>query len=223
MKKLPNEERPREKMLYQGKESLSTAELIAILIRTGTKDKSALALAQELLSMNEDGLLFLQECTPEDLSKIKGMGNAKACQLLAAIELGKRIAVHPRREHPVVGKPDDIAQLCMERMRYYKKEHFCVLLLDTKGKVIEEVEVSIGGLDAAIVHPREVFGQAVRRSAAAVALIHNHPSGDPTPSTEDIETTLRLMKAAEIMGIKLVDHIIIGDGVYTSLKAEDLI
>lgn len=223
MKNLASEERPREKMMYQGKEALSNTELLAILLRTGSREKSALTLAQELLSMNEDGLLYLHECSVEDLSQIKGMGAAKSCQVLAAVELGKRIAAQPRRQQSYVENPDDIAQLFMEKMRYYKQEHFCVLLLDTKGKVIEEVEVSIGGLDAAMVHPRDVFKQAIKRSAAAVALIHNHPSGDPTPSTEDIGITLRLMEVAEIMGITIVDHIIIGDGVYASLKAEGLI
>ena len=158
----------------------------------------------------------------EELASIKGVGSAKACQVMAAIELGKRVAAYPRRKKAEIGRPEDIADLVMEKMRYYKKEHFCVLLLNTRGQVIEENEVSVGDLNGAMVHPREVFLQAVRRSAAAVALIHNHPSGDPSPSPEDVGITARLMESAEILGIKIVDHIIIGDGIYTSMKTEGL-
>lgn len=222
IKGLPNEERPREKMIYQGKESLNNAELLAVLLRTGTREKSALELASDILSMNENGILHLEDCSMEELASIKGVGSAKACQVMAAIELGKRVAAYPRRKKAEIGRPEDIADLVMEKMRYYKKEHFCVLLLNTRGQVIEENEVSVGDLNGAMVHPREVFLQAVRRSAAAVALIHNHPSGDPSPSPEDVGITARLMESAEILGIKIVDHIIIGDGIYTSMKTEGL-
>lgn len=222
IKRLPTEERPREKMMYQGKESLSNAELLAILLRTGTIEKSALELANDILSISDEGLLYLADCTPEELACVKGIGTAKSCQILAAVELGKRAATHPRKSRTEIGNPADIVNLFMEKMRYYKKEHFCVLLLNTKGKVIEETEISIGDLNSTMVHPREVFHKAVRRSAAAVVLIHNHPSGDPAPSREDIETTARLMESAGILGINVIDHIIIGDGVYTSLKSEGL-
>lgn len=222
IKKLPDMERPREKLMSRGKETLNNAELLAILLRTGTREKSALELAHEIIAVNDEGLPGLCENTPEELARIKGIGKAKACQILAAIELGRRVATHPRKERVSIEKPGDIAELFMEKMRYYKEEHFSTLLLDTKGKVIEEVSVSIGDLNSAPVHPREVFKQAVKRSAAAVVLIHNHPSGDPTPSSEDLEITLRLIESAEILGIKVIDHIIIGDGVYTSLKSEDL-
>ena len=209
-------------MIYQGKESLNNAELLAVLLRTGTREKSALELASDILSMNENGILHLEDCSMEELASIKGVGSAKACQVMAAIELGKRVAAYPRRKKAEIGRPEDIADLVMEKMRYYKKEHFCVLLLNTRGQVIEENEVSVGDLNGAMVHPREVFLQAVRRSAAAVALIHNHPSGDPSPSPEDVGITARLMESAEILGIKIVDHIIIGDGIYTSMKTEGL-
>ncbi len=222
IKNLPNQERPREKLLYYGKEALNNVELLAILLRTGNREKSALDLAHEIISMNDEGLLSLCDATPEELKKLKGMGEAKACQLLAAVELGKRVATHPRREKVTIGKPDDIVQMVMEKMRYYREEHFCALLLDTKGKVIEEVEISVGDLNSAPVHPREVFRQAVKRSASAIALIHNHPSGDPMPSEEDVIITARLMETAEIIGIQIVDHIIIGDGTYVSLKTEEL-
>ena len=222
IKRMPLEERPREKLLYYGKDALSNTELLAILLRTGTREKSALELSNEVLSLNEDGLVNLCECTPEELSGIPGIGEAKACQIIAAAELGRRIATYPRKQKVSVGNPQDIVQLYMEKMRYFKEEHFCALLLDTKGRVIEDVEVSIGDLNSAPVHPREVFRQAVRRSAAAVALVHNHPSGDPEPSREDLEITMQLQDTAEVLGIQLVDHIIIGDGVYTSLKTEEL-
>lgn len=222
IKKMPDMERPREKLFLQGKETLNNAELLAILLRTGTREKSALELAHEIIAINDEGLPGLCENTPEELARIKGVGKAKACQILAAIELGRRVATHPRKERISIEKPGDIAELFMEKMRYYKEEHFSTLLLDTKGKIIEEVEVSVGDLNSAPVHPREVFKQAVKRSAAAVVLIHNHPSGDPSPSTEDLDITLRLIESAKILGISLIDHIIIGDGVYTSLKSEEL-
>lgn len=221
--KLPDDERPREKLLSQGKETLSNAELLAILLRTGIKEKSALELANEIIAMNDEGLRGLCENTPEELAAVKGIGKAKACQILAAIELGRRVATYPRKERISICSPGDIVDLFMEKMRYYQEEHFCTLLLDTKGKVIEEVEVSVGDLNSAPVHPREVFKRVVKRSAAAVVLIHNHPSGDPTPSNEDIEITLRLIESAGILGITVVDHIVIGDGTYVSMKSEDLI
>ena len=222
IKKMPDDERPREKLLSRGKESLSNAELLAILLRTGTREKSALELAHDIIAVNDEGLPGLCDNTPEELLKIKGMGKAKACQVLAAVELGRRVATYPRKSRISITRPGDIVDLFMEKMRYYKEEHFCTLLLDTKGKVIEEVEVSVGDLNSAPVHPREVFKQAVKRSAAAVVLIHNHPSGDPAPSSEDLETTIRLVESAGILGINVVDHIIIGDGTYISLKSEEL-
>ena len=218
IKRLPIEVRPGEKRLFCGKESLSTTELLAILLRTGTKDKSALDIAQEILSLNSHGLLYLQNCCPEELAQVKGMGMTKACQVLAAIELGRRIATHPRKTQIEIANPDNIVQLFMEKMRYYKKEHFKVLLINAKGNIIEETEVSIGDLCSTLIHPREVFCQAVRRSAASVLFVHNHPSGDPQPSQQDLDTTRRLVEAAEILGIHVLDHIIIGDGKYSSLK-----
>lgn len=222
MKRLPLEERPREKLLFNGKEALSSAELLAILLRTGTKEKSVLEIAQEILALDENGILFLEECSPEELSKIKGLGGAKACQILAAIELGKRVATHPRKVRDEIANPDDIVQLFMEKMRYYKKEYFKVLLVNAKGKIMEEQDISVGDLCSTLIHPREVFCQAVKRSAASVLFVHNHPSGDPAPSQQDLETTRRLIEAAKILGIQVLDHIIIGDGTYISLKSKGL-
>lgn len=222
LKGLPTEERPREKLLFQGKEALSNAELLAILLRSGTREKSALEVANEILAMDGNGILHLESCSPEELTSITGVGKAKACQILAALELGKRAATHPRKIKKEIANPDDIVQLFMEKMRYYKKEHFIVLLINAKGKILEECEISIGDLSSTLIHPREVFCRAVRRSAAAVVLVHNHPSGDPSPSKQDLETTQRLVQAAQILGIHVLDHIIIGDGIYTSLKSQGL-
>lgn len=222
IKGLPREERPREKLLFYGKEALSTAELLAILLRSGTKEKSAIELAQEILALNENGILFLENGSPEELAAVKGIGIAKACQILAALELGKRAATHPKKVRAEIANPEDIVQLFMEKMRYYKKEHFNVLLINAKGQIVEETEVSIGDLCSTLIHPREVFCQAVKRSAASVVLVHNHPSGDPKPSAQDLETTKRLVEAAHILGINVLDHIIIGDGRYISLKSEGL-
>lgn len=220
---LPQEERPREKLLGKGKEYLSNSELIAIILGNGTKDKSAIALASELLSLDKSGISFLGECTPEELQEVKGMGKAKTCQLLAAVELGKRISAAPRTERLSISSPEDIVSMFMEEMRYYKKEFFKVLLINVKGEIIEQDIVSVGDLSSAVVHPREVFTRAVRRSAAAVVLVHNHPSGNAAPSNEDIETTKRLVEAGRLMGINVLDHIIIGDGMYTSFKSEGMI
>jgi len=223
IRELPLSERPREKMLSGQAVYLSNSELLAILLRTGTKNKSALRLAEEILSLEDSGILFLSECAPEELASIKGIGPAKACQVLAGMELGRRIATKPRGNKAKVNSPESIVALFMEEMRYYKKEVFKTLLLNTKGEIIGKDEISIGDLSSTVIHPREVFLPAVKRSAAAVAFIHNHPSGDPTPSSEDIMTTRKLVDAADIMGISVWDHIIIGDGKYVSFREEQLI
>ncbi|MCL1809019.1 MAG: DNA repair protein RadC [Clostridiales bacterium] len=223
MRELPVSERPREKMLAEGIAYLSSAELLAILLGTGTDDKSALNLAEEVLSLKESGILFLSECSPEELTKVRGIGAAKACRILAGVELGKRIATKPRGEKTKVCGPETIASLFMEEMRYCKKEIFNILLMNTKGEIIGTDIVSVGDLSGTVIHPREVFLPAVRRSAAAVAFVHNHPSGDPTPSNDDIKTTKKLVDAGKIIGIAVWDHIVIGDGKYVSFREEQLI
>ncbi len=223
MRQLPTEERPREKLLRAGKESLSTTEILAILLRSGTKDRSALELASELMTVSSEGIGFLAECRPEELAGIRGIGIAKACEILAAVELGKRIASRPAAKRIRISSAHDIAEIFMERMRYYKKEHFVSLMLNAKGEIIEEAKISVGDLCSSTTHPREVFVDAVRRSAGSVVFLHNHPSGDPEPSETDIKTTLRLMEAGEILGIPVLDHIVIGDGNYVSMKARGMI
>ena len=223
IKQLPSEEKPREKLLREGSDRLSTTEILAILINSGTKEISALEIAAQLLSIDKRGVRFLAECSPEELGRIKGMGQAKICTVLAAVELGKRIAAAPVRDRNLIRSSSDIADLFMEKIRYYKKEHFVSLMINAKGEIIEETEVSIGDLCSSSTHPREVFVDAVKRSAGSVVFLHNHPSGDPSPSDTDIQTTKRLIEAGTILGIPVLDHIIIGDGIYVSMKAMGLI
>ena len=223
IKQMPSEEKPREKLLREGSDRLSTTEILAILINSGTKEISALEIAAQLLSIDKRGVRFLAECSPEELGRIKGMGQAKICTVLAAVELGKRIAAAPVRDRNLIRSSSDIADLFMEKMRYYKKEHFVSLMINAKGEIIEETEVSIGDLCSSSTHPSEVFVDGVKRSAGSVVFLHNHPSGDPSPSDTDIQTTKRLIEAGTILGIPVLDHIIIGDGIYVSMKAMGLI
>ena len=220
---IPKDERPREKLLKYGSKSLSNSELIGILLRVGSKKDTAITLGQKILRENEKGLLNLVNATPESLNKYHGISNAKAATLLAAVELGKRISTTRAEETFKITSPQDVSALVMEDMRYYKKEYFKIILLDTKNKVLDIKTISIGSLNSSIVHPREVFLEAVVKSSASIILLHNHPSGEVQPSREDINITNRLIKAGEIMGIKVLDHIIIGDGTYLSFKEENII
>jgi len=222
IRQLPDNEKPREKLLREGSSRLSNMEILAIIIGSGTKDRSAMEVAGEILSIDKTGLRYLTCCSPEELGRIKGIGRVKACEILAAVELGKRIASIPHEERDVIRSSSNIADIFMERMRYYKKEHFVSLMINAKGQIIEEAEVSIGDLCSSTTHPREVFVDAVRRSAGSVIFVHNHPSGDPTPSEMDVTTTKRLMEAGDILGIPVLDHIIIGDGRYVSMRASGM-
>jgi DNA repair protein RadC len=223
IRELPETERPREKLLRFGQEHLTNPELIALLLGTGSKGESAIGLAENLLSMDGDGLLHLASCSVEELSGLKGMGPAKACKLLAAIELGSRMATTQRPQKTKIESTLDVVDIFMEKMRYHKKEHFNVLLLNAKGGVLAVETVAVGDLSSSIVHPREAFIAAVRRSAAAVIFLHNHPSGNPKPSPQDIEVTHRLCETGKILGIHVLDHIIIGDGIYISMKEKKII
>jgi len=214
---LPSDERPRERMLQYGAGSLNNTDLLAILLRTGSTNESVMQLAQRILSKLET-LQSLHDVSIEELTNIKGIGPAKAIQLKAAIELGKRIAKSSPQDKFAIRSPQDVADYIMEDVRYLKQEHFITLLLDTKNHVIGKETISVGSLNASIVHPREVFKPAIKKSASSIIAIHNHPSGDPTPSREDIEVTKRLSQAGNIIGIDVLDHIIIGDSNYISLK-----
>ncbi len=223
IKELPLRERPREKMLYSGKESLSDSELLALLLGSGANGLTAVQLGQQLLKKDHGGLVGLEQCLPEELATMPGIGIAKATRVVAALELGKRLATMPRQEKVYIRTSSDAAQVFAEKMRYYTKEVFAVLLLDTKGGLLGFETIAMGDLSSSIVHPRESFRDAIRRGAYAVIFVHNHPSGDPTPSQEDKKTTERLVAAGKILGIPVMDHLIIGDGRFVSLKEKGVI
>ncbi|MHB9132865.1 MAG: RadC family protein [Armatimonadota bacterium] len=218
---LPQDERPRERLERYGAGALGNPELIAILLRVGNARVSALQLAQQLLS-RFGGLRELAAATIQELSQVNGIGLAKACQLKAAFELGIRVARENGGLKPIIQSPQDAANLVMEVLRYEKQEHFRILFLDTRNQVIGEKEISVGSLNASIVHPRETFKAAISHSAAAIILVHNHPSGDPTPSKEDLALTARMVQAGELVGIPVLDHLVIGDGQFVSLKERGL-
>ena len=213
----PKEERPRERFLQDGPQSLSNQELLALLLRTGSKEESVLQLSGRLINSFK-GLRLIKEASVEELTVIKGIGEAKAIQILASVELGRRINKLNDQDRYVIRSPEDGANYCMEEMRFLSQEHFVCLYLNTKNQVLQKTTVFIGSLNASIVHPREVFKEAFRRSAASIICLHNHPSGDPSPSREDIEVTKRLVECGKIIGIEVLDHIIIGEHKYVSLK-----
>jgi len=219
---LPLEERPREKLKTLGAVALSNAELLAILIRTGNRSESAVQIATRILARG-GGLRSLPDLSLEDLQENKGIGPDKAVTIKAALELGCRLATAPREVGDSITSPRQAADLFMEELRYKKKEYFKILLLNTKNHVISREEISVGSLSASIVHPREIFNLPLRKSAASVILCHNHPSGDPSPSQEDLEVTRRLVDAGAILGISVRDHIIIGDGCFFSFREKGLI
>lgn len=224
IKDLPETERPREKLYNHGVDSLSNGELIAIIIRTGYKNFSALDLANDILRLDDSGVKYLADVTIEELQRIKGIGECKAAQIVSAIELGRRISTYKSRDNKLrVNSPRVIAELFMEEMKYFKREHFRTVCLDTKNQIIGVDDISIGNLNSSIVHPREVFNVAIRKSANSIILLHNHPSGDPTPSIEDIKVTLRLIEAGKIIGIKILDHIIIGEDNHISFREDNIV
>jgi DNA repair protein RadC len=217
MKDLPPEERPRERLSKHGPEALSTPELLAILLRSGTIRESALDVAEGIVG-HVGGLRGLVDVTVEQLSQIRGVGVVKAIEIRAAVELGKRISAFTQEARPVIRCPADVSQLVMSELRHEAREQFRILLLDTRNQVMRVSTVSIGSLTESIVHPREVFREAIRHSCAAIIAVHNHPSGDPSPSPEDIQVTQRLAEAGRLIGIEVLDHVIVGDGRFVSLK-----
>lgn len=218
MKLLPADDRPREKLIEHGPDILSNSELLAILIRTGTPRRSALDIARELT--DDDGFYsnIAKARSVADLSKIKGLGPAKAATILAAVELGRRVAVAQPQKKIRFSSPEACVNFLMPRLRYEGNEKFVVMLLDSKNQLIKMQQVSEGSLNASVVHPREVFAPAVLHRAACVLAAHNHPSGDPAPSREDRRLTSALKETGIVMGIPLLDHIIIGDGSYFSFR-----
>lgn len=225
IKDMPADMRPREKLLDHGETMLNEYELLAIILGNGTRDISALELANQLLATFH-GLRHLQEASLEELQQVKGIGPAKAASIKATFEIGRRVVVDTKNRI-FIKSPEDVQQIATQylgpAMRDYDREHFLVLYLDRKGGLIVKEDVSVGGLHSSIVHPREVFKTAVKRSAASIILAHNHPSGDPAPSREDIDITRRLIEAGQIIGIDVIDHVVIGDNRYCSFKEKGLI
>lgn len=223
MKDLPEGERPREKLLNYGARSLSNSELIAIIIRMGSREFSAIDLANKLLTIKEEGLPYLANASIEEMTSVKGIGECKAAQVLAAIELGRRTVLENLKEKKKITSPLDVVEFFMAEMEHLKKEHFKIVMLDTKNQIIATEEVSVGNLNSSIVHPREVYKEAIKRSSASIILVHNHPSGDPTPSKEDINITRRLVECGELLGIRVLDHVIIGKKRHISLKEMEIL
>ncbi|HXG22829.1 MAG TPA: DNA repair protein RadC [Methylomirabilota bacterium] len=214
----PEADRPREKLLEKGPEALSNAELLAIILRVGdaSTGQSALDYGRLLMTQFEESFRRLDEASVSEICAIKGIGPAKAAQIKAALEIGKRFAQEEIKRGEPFRSSSDVFNHYREHLGGLKKEEFHVLLLDAKNRKIKDVRVSEGSLTSSLVHPREVFNPVIRESAAAVILIHNHPSGDPSPSQEDLHITRRLREIGEVMGVRVLDHVIIGKGKYVS-------
>ncbi|UWE05178.1 RadC family protein [Laceyella sacchari] len=222
LRDVPEEERPRERMIRLGPNHVSNAELIALLLRTGSTGESVMTLAQRVLNKG-GGLKGLTRLSLQELMGIHGIGPAKAIQLMAGIELGQRISRMLPEDRHAIRSPDDAACYVMDELRFLQQEHFICLYLNTKYHVIDKKCIFKGSLNTSVVHPREIFHEAIRCSAAAIICVHNHPSGDPTPSTEDLLVTERLVEVGKLVGIDVVDHLIIGDQTYFSMKEKGLI
>ena len=223
MKELPETERPYEKLEQYGAEILTNAELLAIIIKTGTKDETAVGLAQQILNLNtekDDNLKFLMELTVEEFMKIKGIGKVKAIQLKAVCELATRINLISNYKEKEILAPKDIAEILIEKMRFEKQEILKVALLNNRNKLLKIRDVAKGGGNFAKATMSAILNEAVKIEAAKIILIHNHPTGDPTPSKQDIVFTQNVEQASNILGIQLLDHIVIGNRNYVSIFSE---
>jgi DNA repair protein RadC len=209
IRELPDNERPRERLLEKGADALKTSELIAILLRTGTKGSSVIQVAEQILRQF-DSLDTLARASVAELQRVKGVGRDKAIALQSAFTLARRMAQELRQEAPTLDTPERVADLLREQNRAYEVENFQVVLLNTRRKLIRIERISQGTLDTILVHPREVFKPAISANAAAIVLAHNHPSGDPTPSEADIKVTRDLIRAGQLLKIDVLDHVIIG-------------
>jgi len=221
IKDMQSNDRPRERLERQGAQALSNPELLAILLGTGVPGLSAVQLAQELLD-KYGGLAGLHRADYQDLVQMRGVGPAKAAQLGAAIELGRRLAVSVPEERPAIQSPEQAAELVMYEMGALKQEHLRVLLLDTRNQLMRIIEVYQGSLNTSLIRIGEVFRDAVRENAASVIVVHNHPSGDPSPSPEDVAVTRAIIDAGRLLDIEVLDHLVIGTGRFVSLKSKGL-
>lgn len=217
IRSLPEEDRPRERVLTGDLEERSTSEILAAILGTGGAGRSVLQLAHELLA-RFGGLKELAQAGVDALLEVPGIGPAQAARLVAACEVGRRLVRSRAAVRVQIRSPEDVAGLLMEPMRSLDREQFRVVLLDSKNRVLRAVTVAVGTLNASLVHPREVFKPGIQKSAAALILVHNHPTGIASPSEEDIRLTRRIVQAGRILGIEVLDHVIIGDGTYESLK-----
>ena len=220
IKELPETERPYEKAQMYGIENLSNSELLAIIIKTGTKEKTSVELAQEILSIektDKENIQFLHNVSIEELTKIKGIGKVKAIQIKAICELNKRMARPIGGEEIKIRTAENVAELLMNEMKYEKREKVKTLVLNTKNILLKIFDVSYGGTNSAVIEPKDVLTEPIKMGAPKIILVHNHPSGDPTPSKEDIEFTKRIYNAAALLGIELLDHIVIGNQKYISI------
>lgn len=218
---LATEERPRERLARLGAAALQNAELVAILLRAGIQGLNAVQLAQKIL-LEAGGLVGLQRISYEQLRAVKGLGPAKAAQLKAAVELGRRLSIASPEERPTIQSPDDAAGLLLYEMGGLEREHLRVLILDTRNRLLRMREIYRGSLNASWIRIAEVFRDPVRMNAAAVIIAHNHPSGDPTPSPEDVAVTKSMVEAGKLLDIEVLDHLVIGQGRFISMKAKGL-
>jgi len=224
MKDLPEDERPRERLYKYGPQALKTSELLAIIIRVGSNEESALQVAERLLQKYDGNIKRLASENETRIAEgIKGLGPSKSAQIMAAFELGRRLAAFIDADKPQINSPEDVAHLMTPSIRDLTKETLHVLCLDTKNYVTKRRCIFEGSLNASIVHPREIFRFAIEEVAASIILVHNHPSGDPAPSSDDIRVTKQLIKVGKDVEIPILDHIIIGEGRFVSLKEQQLV
>ena len=220
MKELPISERPYEKLEMYGEKSLSNAELIAIIIKSGTRNESSVSIAQKILALEKNGennLRFLQNISIKEFMSIKGIGKVKALQLKAICELTKRMSKPIDTSQVQINSPKDVADLLTDEMRFEKREIVKAIILDSKNTIVKIVDVCYGGTNSAVLKPKDVLQEAIKLGLPKIILVHNHPSGDPTPSKSDFEFTERLVQASKIMGIEVLDHIVIGDYKFESI------
>lgn len=218
----PDSLKPRERLQAVGPEALSNTELLAILLSTGTREQTALDLAQEMLRQLPMGELSqLGHQSLQQLARTRGLGLAKAARIQAAIELGKRVSLADAQQHAILSNPESVFRLLQPQLSHLEQEHFLVLFADSKNRWLGQKMISKGLLNATLVHPRDIFREALRYNAHAILVAHNHPSGDPLPSPEDLETTRRLVRCGTLMQIELLDHVIVGRQRYTSLREQE--